>query len=83
MIETISVTLLAIAVTNMVTFHISKFKYRKRERCLVDVNFNNITIRLNAIVQAMAECNGVGERFKIEYSKQLAERANELKVIKE
>lgn len=83
MLENIIILALTVIATNLVTFHITKVKSRKRAERIVDGNINQIIEHQNVIVRALANSNGFGEKFNAAYDEEMRKSAQELKIIKE
>lgn len=83
MTESIVILFLSIAVTNLITFHITKVKGRKRSEKVIDVNIKQIIDHQNIIVRALANSNGFGEKFNKAYDEELGKTKSEIKIIDE
>lgn len=75
-LETILFTSVGSIVSILVTFHISRWRFHRAERqrykaieLKADTNYTDLKVTLIKIVTALCNCNGLGERFKLEMEK--------------
>lgn len=83
MAEAIIISGFTILFTNLVTFHLTRFKDKKRENNIVDVNIKSIISHQNIIIRALANSNGFGAAFDKAYKEELQRNDTELKLVKD
>lgn len=83
MAEAIIISGFTIIFTNLITFHVTRFKDKRREKNIVDVNIKSIITHQNVIIRALANSNGFGAAFEKAYNEELSRSENELKLIKD
>lgn len=83
MAEAIIISGFTIIFTNLITFHVTRFKDKRREKNIVDVNIKSIITHQNVIIRALANSNGFGAAFDKAYKEELERSESELKLIKD
>lgn len=83
MANEVIILVLSVILTNLITFHVTKVKARKRAEKLVDGNIEQIIEHQNIIVRALANSNGFGDKFNTAYAEELKKTKQELKIIQE
>ena len=83
--EPILYSILTLLVTNALTFLISFHVNRRNKRvfwiCTIQKDFANINLHISIIITALMNSNGMGERFKEEYYKEMENVKKEEEII--
>ena len=83
--EPILYSILTLIVTNTLTFLISFHVNRRRNRIFwahtIEKDFGNINKHISIIITALMNSNGMGERFKEEYYKEMENVKKEDEII--